>query len=365
MSPSQQLIARSEAKPPFFVGIDLGGTTVKISVVDDQGRALSWETIDTEVQRGPEDTAERVGQTVRRRIDALGLELDEVVRVGLGSPGTLDFHAGTMITPTNFPGWDGFPIRDRIGAHCERPMSFANDASAAAYGEFWVGTGQEYHSLILLTLGTGVGCGIIIGDLIIEGENGHGTECGHVIIDSSETARVCSCGQRGHLEAYASANGLIARTRDALATGRTSSLTQRIDQGEKVTPLMVAEEAEKGDKLSLRIVMETAEYLALGIASLVHTIDPTGVLIGGAMTFGMKNTDLGRCFLNHLREEFRRRTFPMLREKTRIDYATLGKDAGVIGAAGIARVDYFNLMRHQGMHPDAAVTPTASIRSVR
>ncbi len=364
MPHDRRLIARDEAKPPFFVGIDLGGTAVKIGVVDDAGRLLFWHSIATEVARGPEDAARRMGEAVRTAIRGAGLEPAEVARVGLGSPGTLDFRAGVMITPTNFPGWGGFPVRDRVAHHAGLPASFANDASAAAYGEFWVGSGRGYHSLVMLTLGTGVGCGIIIGDLILEGENGHGTECGHIVIDCAKDARRCSCGQLGHLESYASANGVIARANDAIAAGRATSLVKRLADGAELTPLVVAEEAEAGDRVALELVLETGTYLAFGIVSLMHTIDPTGVLIGGAMTFGMKESDLGRCFLSHVREEVKRRTFPMLAERTRIDYASLGPDAGFIGAAGIARVDHFKSLRGQAGDPPAAITQTQSTRAV-
>jgi glucokinase len=364
MPQDRRFISRDEAKPPFFVGIDLGGTTVKVGMVDDLGRPLCWRNVATEVPRGPEDASQRMGEAVRKAIDDVGLEPAEVARVGLGSPGTLDFHAGVMITPTNFPGWGGFPLRDTVGRHCGLPVSLANDASAAAYGEFWVGSGRGYQSLVMLTLGTGVGCGIIIGDLIIEGENGHGTECGHIIVDCAPDARVCSCKQTGHLEAYASANGVIARARDAVATGRTTSLSRRLAEGAELTPLLVAEEAEAGDKLAMDIVLETGHYLALGIVTLMHTIDPTGVLLGGAMTFGMKESDLGRLFLNHVRDEVKRRTFPMLAERTLIDFSRLGADAGVIAAAAIARVDHFKALRARGATSQSALTQTRATRAV-
>lgn len=363
MAHDRILTTRNAAKPPFFVGVDLGGTTAKIAVVDDAGTLLFWGDMPTEVHRGPEDAARRIGEAVARAIGQAGLTIGEVARIGLGSPGTLDFRAGTMITPTNFPGWGGFPIRDAVSEQCGSPVSLANDASAAAYGEFWIGAGKSYQSMILLTLGTGVGCGIIIGDLILEGENGHGTECGHIIIDPSPSARVCSCGQTGHLEAYASAKGVVGRMTDAMRSMRPTSLTRHIAVGRELTPLLIAEEAESGDRLAHDIIMETADYLALGIVTLLHTIDPTGVLIGGAMTFGMKGSDLGRCFLDRVRTEVRRRTFPVLAERTLIDYASLGTDAGVIGAAGIARVDHFKHMR-RGAKADRSLTPTASTRSV-
>jgi glucokinase len=349
MPEPRRFISLAEAKRPLFVGIDLGGTSVKLGILDDLGRPLSRRRFPTQVDCGPEDGAVRMAAAVRAAIEELGIEPAAIARVGLGSPGILDVYSGVMVNPTNFPGWGGFPLRDRVSHHCGLPVALVNDANAAAYGEFWVGSGRTYQSLILLTLGTGVGCGIIIGDMIIEGENGHGAECGHVLIDLSPTARVCSCGMTGHLEAYASATAVIKRTAEAIESGRPTSLFRRIAAGAELTPRLVAEEAEAGDAVALEIVLETARYLGLGIVSLVHTIDPTGVLLGGAMTFGGHESPLGQRFLAAVFEEVKCRTFPTLAARLQVDFATLGTDAGYIGAAGIARLSHLKSIRQPGV----------------
>jgi len=345
MPAPRPFISAREAKRPLFVGIDLGGTNIKVGLVDDAGRSLAWHTTPTLVETGPEDAARRMGEAGLKAIHDAGLKSEQVARVGLGSPGTMDIPAGMLVNPVNLKGWDNFPIRDRVSHHCGLPVSFANDAAAAAYGEFWVGSGRDFHSLVLLTLGTGIGCGIIIGDLSIDGENSHGAECGHIIINCDDDARMCGCGQTGHLEAYASATAVIKRTQEALDAGHKSSLVQRIAGGDELTPKLIADEAEAGDSLALAIVIETARYLGIGVVSLMHTIDPTGVLLGGAMTFGGNDTDLGRRFLERVREEARRRAFPVIARRTKIDYALLGGDAGYIGAAGIARLDHHKAAR--------------------
>jgi len=217
-------------------------------------------------------------------------------------------------------------------------VTFANDANAAAYGEFWVGSGREYDSLVLLTLGTGVGGGIIIGDLDIEGAHSHGSECGHIIVDPHESGRLCPCGQTGHLEAYASAKSLVARAEEALGSVTTGSLAAAVAGGERLTPILIGRAAEDGDPLATELVMETARWLGIGIVTLMHTIDPEAVMIGGAMTFGGESGPVGRAFLGRIHEEVRRRTFPTLAAKTVIGFASLGGDAGSIGAAGLARL---------------------------
>jgi glucokinase len=340
MSPERRFVSLKKAQPPFFVGIDLGGTNTKVGVVDDLGRPLSWLSIPTQVKKGPEDAAARMGRAVKAAVRRAGLKISAIARVGLGSPGTMDIPAGKLIEPVNLKGWENFPIRDRVSHHCGLPVAFENDANAAAYGEFWAGAGRAYHSLVLFTLGTGIGCGIIIGDVIIDGENSHGAECGHILINPADDARLCGCGQPGHLEAYASATAVVKRTQEALDVGRESSLAARLAAGAKLSPKLLAEEADQGDDLSVEIILETARYLGLGVVNLLHTVDPNIVLLGGAMTFGGESAPLGRRFLARVKQEVQRRAFPVLAERIVIAYAMLGGDAGYIGAAGIARLEH-------------------------
>ena len=266
-----------------------------------------------------------------------GLKKEDVARVGLGSPGTMDVPAGMLLRPHNLPGWFNYPIRDRVAEFSGFPVTFANDANAAAYGEYWVGRGRDFHSMVLLTLGTGIGCGVIIGDLMIEGENSHGAEGGHVVIDLNDNARTCPCGKKGHLEGYASATAVIHRTREALQAKPQTSVQARLDAGEELTPLLLAEEAHRGDAFSEHIIMETARYLGVGIVTMMHMIDPTGVVLGGAMTFGGADDPLGQRFLARVIQEVKERAFPVVAERAMIDFAHLGGDAGYIGAAGLAR----------------------------
>lgn len=337
---SRSLISRDQAQPPYFAGIDLGGTNIKIGLLDDLGRTLASQSMATEVRLGPEEGARRMGQGVLDLITQVGLQPADVQRVGLATPGTMDLDTGMLLEPFNLPGWFHFPIRDRVSHYCGLPVTYSNDANAACWGEFWQGAGHHFDSMILLTLGTGVGGGIIVDNMAIVGEHGVGAECGHIIIDCRDDARVCSCGARGHLEAYASATAVVARTLEALDAGRASSINQRRAGGEVVTPLLIAQEAEQGDPFALEIVLETARYLGIGIVTLIHTIDPDGVVLGGGMTFGGDDNPLGKRFLNRIRHEVTRRGLPPATEKLVIDFATLGGDAGYIGAAGLARLDY-------------------------
>ncbi len=338
MNPSRTLTPIAEAVRPFFAGVDLGGTNIKSALVDDRGQLLKYHTEKTHADRGPEDAAARMGEAVHRLARQVGLATTDIAAVGVGSPGPLDLTAGTIVRAGNLVGWDDFPLRDRVAAHCGLPVTFANDANAAAYGEFWVGSGRDFDSLVLLTLGTGVGGGIIIGDTNVEGAHSHGSECGHMIVDPSPSARLCPCGQRGHLEAYSSAKSLVARATEAVAAGATGSLTKALSSGESLTPILIGREAEAGDPLATELVMETARWLGIGVVTLLHVIDPAAVMIGGAMTFGGNTAPVGRAFLARIHDEVRQRAFPTLAAKTVIGYASLGGDAGSIGAAGLARL---------------------------
>lgn len=340
MSSDRTLLPLSEATRPFYAGIDLGGTNIKAALLDDLGRIIAFHTEPTYAARGPEDAAARMGRTVHTLAGRAGIATADVARVGLGSPGPLDIPAGTIVRAGNLPGWDDFPLRDRVAAHAGREVTFANDANAAGYGEYWVGSARGSSSLVLLTLGTGVGGGIIIGNVNVEGAHSHGSECGHIIVDPAPTARVCPCGQLGHLEAYTSATSLKALAAEALAAGGTGSLAAAVAAGETLTPVVIAREAGAGDALAMGVLMEAARWLGIGIVSLMHTIDPEAVVIGGAMTFGREEHPVGRAFLERVREEVRRRTFPVLARRTSIRYASLGGDAGSIGVAGLARLDH-------------------------
>ena len=338
---SQPILPASQAVHPLYLGIDVGGTGMKVGVVDDNGKTLGFTSIPTEEPRGPVDAMQRIASCSEELLASIGLTKKDIVRVGLGTPGSQDIPKGMLIEPPNHPHWHHFPIvkclEDAIGL----PVSFANDANAAAFGEFWVGTGAVYSSMVLLTLGTGVGGGIIIDNQLVVGHNSFGGECGHMIIDPSPNARLCVWGGgRGHLEAYASASAVVQRAKEELAAGAVSSLTS--DAG-SLTTKKIYLAAASGDEFSLKIIDETADYLALGIATVVHTLDPGLIVLGGAMNFGGSQCPIGKRFLNRVGEAFRKRSFEYVANGTKIEFASLGGDAGYLGAAGIARMEYKKL----------------------
>lgn len=338
---SQPIVGLTETSPPFFLGVDLGGTNTKIGVLDSMGRTLGYQSIPTEEPSGPEQAIERMASTGFGILAGLGVDFQQIGRVGLGSPGTMCLQSGYLLDPPNLPHWHQFPIRDALSKATGKPVSFVNDANAAAYGEFWVGAGAEHQNLIMLTLGTGVGGGVIHEGRLINGVNSFGSELGHIIIDSSDDARLCVWGGgRGELEAYCSASAVAARAQQLAREKTFGPLTERLKMHGTLSAKDVYVAATSDDPLALQIIDETAKFLGVGIATAVAVIDPGLVVLGGAMSFGGSSSHVGQRFLRAVVAEFRNRAFSNVAKGTKIEFASLGGDAGYIGAAGIAKADF-------------------------
>jgi glucokinase len=317
--------------PPFYVGLDVGGSSMKAGVVDDHGHAFPSVSLPTEAERGQEFGLDRMCETIRAAIDAASLSLDQITAIGVATPGTMDIPAGVILDPPNLKPWRNVPVRDHVHRVFQKPTAFQNDANAAALGEFWVGAGKGVHSMVLFTLGTGIGGGIVWGGEVIEGEHSHGAELGHMKIEMTRP-RQCGCGRWGCLEAYASATSVVKRTLDALSQGTLSSLVRYRKTPERLTSKIIFDAAGEGDAVAQQIVDETAYYLAVGTTNMLHTIDPDMVVFAGGMIAA------GDEFLERIRKYVKELAFPVPAEKAQLRYALLGSDAGFIGAAGCARL---------------------------
>jgi glucokinase len=315
----------------LYVGLDVGGTTMKASVVDDQGRASTSVSLPTESHKGQDHGLQTMCATIRQAVAVAGKTMADIAGIGVATPGTMDIAAGIILDPPNLKPWQNVPVRQFIHDTFKIPTAFQNDANAAAYGEYWVGAGREVKSLVLFTLGTGVGGGIIIDDKIVEGRHSHGGEVGHMKIEMTN-ARQCGCGRLGCLEAYASATAVVKRVREALKTEPKSQLTQALKGNEEeLSSRAVFTAAEQGDELAKKIVDETAYYLAVGAMNMMHIIDPDAVVFTGGMIAA------GEPFLERIRHYVHQLAFPVPAAKTLIQYAQLGSDAGFIGAAACAK----------------------------
>src|SRR5262245_46318248 len=237
-----------------FVGLDVGGTTMKAAVVTDDGRPLSKPVVmDTNPALGQDEGLETMCETIRRAVGAANLTLNDVTAIGVATPGLGDIRKGLIIDPPNLKPWKNVPVRDHVAKSFGKPTAYQNDANAAAYGEFWVGAGRGAKSMVLFTLGTGVGGGIIIDDKIIEGEHSHGGELGHMRIAMPDVGRQCGCGARGCLEAYASATNVVRRARDDMAAYRgATKLHEYYTANDEDFTAKIVFELAAGDRKSTR-----------------------------------------------------------------------------------------------------------------
>ena len=317
----------------YFVGLDVGGTTMKAAVVDDSGTAFPSVSLPTEPERGAEAGLETMCVAIRQAIKAAGMSLDDITAIGVATPGLMDIKLGLILDPPNLKPWRNVAVPQYIQAKFEKPVAFQNDANAAAFGEFWVGAGKEVDSFVLFTLGTGIGGGIVIGNQVLEGEHSHGGELGHMRIALPTEGRLCGCGRRGCLEAYASATGVLGRTREETPAYRGPTVLRDLlrKKGEELTAKDIFDAAATGDPLASKLVDDTAYYLALGACNAIAMVDPQMIAFGGGMIAA------GPSFLQTIKDYVLRVGLDYPAGKVQIQYAQLGSDAGFIGAAGCAR----------------------------
>jgi len=327
------------ASESFYLGIDIGGSSIKAGVVSADGRILQRRHASSALEDGLEAGLANLERISRELVSDSGVTWDRIRAVGVAAPGTMDIPAGVVFHPFNLPGWKNLPLRDIVSQRLGKPAILQNDANAAALGETWLGAGKNAKSLMFWTLGTGVGGGIVLDGKVWEGAHSHAAECGHIIIQQ-EGGPHSDHGIHGCVELYVGAKALVRRCREALAAGRPSSLAEIAADESKFSALAISQAGQAGDELARSLILESARYLAIGTVNVVHILNPEMILVGGAMTFGQHKTELGREFLETLRSEFRKRTFPITAERTLIDYASLGNEAGFIGAAACARLKF-------------------------
>lgn len=314
-----------------YLGLDLGGTNVKAGVVSDDARVRSRVSVPTEADGGPDRVIVVMIDAARRAASEAGLPLESIAGIGIGAPGPLDFDAGVIKAAPNLPGFRDVPLRDRIASGTGVRTVLENDANAAAFGEYWAGAGRDasIRNLVMLTLGTGIGSGLVVDGRLVHGGFGLGGEGGHIIVQPD--GRRCGCGQRGCLEAYASASSTARRAAEALAEGAASRLRSMIADGGEPTARQVFEAAAAGDGLAERLVDDTARYLGLAAVTLCRLLDPQMIVFAGGMALA------GDQLFGRVRAAFLAESWELTVQQVRIVPAELGNDAGFIGAAAVVR----------------------------
>jgi glucokinase len=314
--------------PGHAIGIDLGGTNIKAALVDASGAITYKAATICQPERGAETVISEMAQICQDLLGKGSLSAEDVVGIGLGTPGPLDLTKGEIVRAANLPGWTAVPIRDRLQELTGMPVVLENDANAAAFGEFWAGAGGGCGDMVMLTLGTGVGSGVIVDGRLLHGHFQNAGELGHMIIVPEGLS--CPCGQRGCLEQYSSAGAVARRAIAALQAGETGKLRAILGQAGTVSSRDVVEAALEGDPLCRRLWRETCLYLAIACVNIQHAFNPATVVLGGGLA------EAAEFLLIPVREEFRQNRWRLMVDVPEIVLASLAYDAGVIGAAGLA-----------------------------
>lgn len=307
-----------------YIGIDLGGTFIKYGLVDEEGNILEKGKVPTPAGCGYEETVRAIADAAAKLADK------KPCGVGIGSPGVIDGERGIAVTSGNL-GWEKVPLEKDVAALCKLPVVLTNDANAAAFGECYGGAGKSYRSLVFLTLGTGVGSGIVIDGKLFEGNGGAGAELGHMVIRTG--GERCGCGRRGCYEAYASASALVKQTKKAMIAHPESKMWELCEgNADNADGRTAFDGMRLGDKAAKSVVNKYLGYLAEGIANIINIFRPETVLIGGGLSAEGETITrplqrkVNRLILGHGKYA-----------PVKIRAASLGNDAGLIGAAMLAK----------------------------
>ncbi|MFN8665563.1 MAG: ROK family protein [Gemmatimonadaceae bacterium] len=316
-------------RPKYIVGVDLGGTNIVVGAcAEDGSKDYAMRSEPTRSDQGADAVVDRmvrmIETAIKETMAETGAKRDDFVGVGVGSPGPLDREKGIIITTPNL-GWVNFPLRDAIADRVGLPVKIDNDANCATLGEWWMGAAKGGRNVVGVTIGTGIGGGLILEGRLYHGSSDIAGEIGHTTIDV--TGRRCKCGNYGCLEAYASGPSIAERAREQLQGDHGSIMYQLVHgELERLTAAIVYDAAKKGDETALEVVRETARFLGAGLANLLNVFNPDVVVIAGGVT------QAGATLFEPLKREVRKRAFAAAVDACRIVPGSLPGNAGVVGA---------------------------------
>jgi glucokinase len=309
-----------------IAGVDLGGTKIYSLIATVDGDVLGSDRCMTEAAGGPAVVVQRIAESVRRALDAAGSSIDAISGVGISSPGPCDPSRGLVTDAPNLPGFHNIPLTKLVSEALDVPAVLENDANAAAYGEYRFGAGKGFDDLLFITLGTGIGGGIIIDGRVYAGASGAAGEVGHLIL--KEDGPPCNCGSRGCLEALSSGPAMAREASEALASGRAPGLARIV--GEDVPTMeQVYEAARQGDAACREVIQRGGRYLGLALVGLLDVFNPRALILGGGLT------NLRDLYIDPAIEIARRGAFPQVIADVTIRTAELGDAAGALGAAAL------------------------------
>ncbi|WP_342432312.1 ROK family glucokinase [Neobacillus sp. FSL H8-0543] len=315
----------------WIAGVDLGGTATKLAFINMEGVILhKWE-IPTDHTNEGHNITKNISDAINERLAELDHPKTKIVGIGMGAPGPVDYETGVILNVVNL-GWkDNFPLKASLEELTLLPAAVENDANCAALGEMWTGAGEGAKNIVCVTLGTGVGGGVISGGSIVQGANGAAGEIGHITVMPFGGAP-CNCGKTGCLETIASATGIVRLATEELSKeGTTGGLSELFAENGKVTAKEVFDMARNGDVIAQKVVNEVSFHLGLTLANIANTLNPQKIVLGGGVS------KAGNFLLESVKENFSKFAFSAVRDSTELALATLGNDAGVIGAAWLIK----------------------------
>lgn len=311
----------------MYLGIDLGGTNIAVGLVDDDCKIVRKGSVPTGRTRHYSEIIKDMAELSKKLVQEERIRISDIKKIGIGSPGRIDKEKGEIIYASAFPSFRNFDVASELKKHFpESEIYLENDANAAAFGEIMAGAAKRKKDVVLVTLGTGVGGGIIIDGKVYAGFNNAGGELGHrvLVLDGLP----CGCGRKGCWEMYASGSALISQTKEA-AKANPESLINALADGdlEKINGKTAFDAAEKGDAAAKAVVENYVKYLSVGVVDIINVFQPESVVIGGGIAAQ------GERLLAPIRECAARETYAADNKRTEIVAAALGNDAGIIGAA--------------------------------
>ncbi|WP_122646801.1 ROK family glucokinase [Enterococcus mediterraneensis] len=312
-----------------IIGIDLGGTTVKFAIMTLDGEIQQKWSIETNILDEGSHIVPDIIDSINHHLNLYGMKAEDFLGIGMGTPGSVDREQGTVIGAYNLNWTTVQPIRQQIEEGTGIQFTLDNDANVAALGERWKGAGENNPDVVFITLGTGVGGGIVADGNLLHGVAGSAGEVGHITVDPHGFE--CTCGKRGCLETVSSATGVVRVARHlAEEYAGDSELKKRLDDGQDITSKDVFELAEEDDQFALMVVDKVCFYLGLACGNLGNTLNPSSIVLGGGVSAA------GEFLRSRVENYFNEFTFPQVRESTKIKLAELGNGAGVIGAGSLA-----------------------------
>jgi glucokinase len=312
----------------FAIGVDLGGTNLRVAAVNEHGGLFDHLSLETLVERGREDVVDRLTNGILELVNRWK-DRYQLAGIGVGIPGIIRMRDGILVASPNLPGWENFNVRAQIAKRLNSPFFLENDANAAALGEKWIGSGKDVKHLCFLTMGTGIGGGLIFDGKIWHGVSGMAAELGHVTLYPG--GRLCACGNRGCLEAYAAASAVVKAAQEMLQDGKASEgLKALAASGVKMTSAKIYELAKQGDPSAQEIFQMVGRALGMAIANFINIFDlDTFVLGGGAV-------EAWDAFEKSMFEEVALRSYVWRNDPREILKSSLGSQAGIFGAAYLA-----------------------------